>query len=134
MYETPKIDWTSEDYINYEDFNRIINNINTINCLIGYFKNIKILKEDIESINMKTIPFAFFFNEIEESIKELSQNGYLNIEFEEPKTDWISNEPISYKDINRIERNIKILYEYYRYNIDSIPKCGMVLAGEKLLR
>ncbi|HEY4544091.1 MAG TPA: hypothetical protein VIG40_05555 [Tissierellaceae bacterium] len=124
-----KTNWTSSDYLNYTDINNILEKMEYVNNQILEFKDIKVL-DDKARISMKHFPFADFLNDIESDIEKLGENAYLSNNWIELKTDWKVNDPIDFSLMNRLENNLKYLYEYFRNNINEIPYCGNVKAGD----
>lgn len=122
--------FTSNDYYNYYDLNRVeINTLATKDLA-------EVLRGDIslESINfdrdMKSIPFADVLNKVEGNINILGNKLYKPKGWVQPKLDWRYNQPFSYEDANRLERNLLLLYNYAKGNIDKIPYCGAYTCGE----
>lgn len=98
--------YDQNSYLSATDLNRIEENIYTCyNLVFG---------EGVPVTNVRTftdILTAEDLNRIEGSILDmwkLTQDAY-----EKPKTNWKAGDSISYVDLNRIEMNIKAIYETY---------------------
>ena len=104
-----KVDWTKDDYYNYDDLNRIENNTlatkDLIEILMGEF--------EIESSNVERdttyIEFAGSLNRVERNINALKEKFYMPPIWIEPKTYWHYNDPFDYEDANRLENNLHLL-------------------------
>ena len=127
-----KTNWTGSDYLNYTDINNILEKMEYVNNQILEFKDIKVL-DDKTKISMKHFPFADFLNDIESDIEKLGENAYLSDNWIELKTDWKVNDPIDFSLMNRLENNLKYLYEYFRNNINAIAYCGQGYFGEGVI-
>lgn len=131
MWITPKLDWTSDDYYNFEDLNRVERNTEAVAKLIGNFIVLPPLTF-IADRDMKRIEFASSLNRIESNQNELRQR-FTPIRWMENKLDWESNTPFSNKDAQRLEHNLNLLYRHYKGNSELIPFCGVFTCGEELI-
>lgn len=125
--------FTSNDYYNYYDLNRVeLNTLATKDLA-------EILREDIdlENIdfdrNMKAFPFADILNKVERNIDKLGNELYKPKNYINPKLDWAPGMPFSYEDANRLERNLQFLYNYAKGNIDSIKYAGEGFVGKGVI-
>lgn len=125
-----KTDWTSDDYYNFDDLNRVEINCDIVADLVSFFRGIVINIETVTDRDMKSIEFADSLNRIENNIKALAVELNNPSGLIEPKTYWWYNMPFDYTDANRLEHNLKRLYEYVSGNIGYIPYCGMYTCGE----
>lgn len=127
----PKIDWTPNDYYNFEDLNRVENNAEVIAELIGHFDEKPVLIVN-KTRNMKAIEFADSLNRIETNLNLLKTRyeppGWLPV-----KTDWKANDPFNYEDAIRLERNLALLHFYYQGNVDAFRHCGAYICGEEVI-
>lgn len=128
-----KIDWTKDDYYNFEDVNKVENNTIAIKDLTETLRG----EFNIETIDidrdMKSIPFADVINKVEGNINTLGSKLYKPKGWINPVLDWKYNKPFSHDDANRLEQNLLLLYNYAKGNIDKIPYCGMVYIGEGMI-
>lgn len=127
----PKIDWTSNDYYNFEDLNRVENNTEVVEALVKLFASIPKL-EIIKDRDILSIEFADNLNRIENNIDILGKRRELP-GWIPNKLDWEYNQKFSYVDANRLERNLKILYEYYKKNSNMFWYCGTSTCGEEVI-
>lgn len=126
----PKTNWTSQDYYNFEDLNRVENNTEYINELL------KLLEYNIDLVIEKDrdvvrIEFAKNFNRIEGNIDLIKV--YRPKNWIAPKLDWKYDTPFSYVDANRLENNLSVLYNYAKGNIDNFKCCGAYICGEEVI-
>lgn len=130
---TPKIDWNGNDFFNFEDTNRIENNAGVVKDLIAFLEgnfNLEQLKTDR---NMISIEFADSLNRIERTIEKLKNEFYAPIGWQECKTNWKAGDSFSYIDANRLEKNLKILYELAKCTTDNLKYCGTFSCGEEVI-
>ena len=132
-WQQPKTDWNSNDYYNYEDLNRVENNIIAVKDLAEVLRGEINLREINIDRDMKSIPFADVLNRVEENINILGNKLYKPKGWAQPKLDWRYNQPFSYEDANRLERNLLLLYNYAKGNVDKIPFCGQIYVGEEVI-
>lgn len=122
---TPKLDWTSDDFFNYEDLNRIESNSEEVASLIALFGSPPNI-DTVTSRDMKHIEFLSSLQRVDSNIRHLAERykpqGWRDDEM---------NIPIDYRDVNRWEQNLYLLFLYYRGNADAIPCCGMLYCGEE---
>lgn len=125
--------FASNDYYNYYDLNRVEINTLAAKDLTEVLRG-DISLEDIDfDRDMKSIPFADVLNKVEKNINTLGNKLYKPKGWTQPKLDWTYNQPFSYVDANRLERNLLLLYNYAKGNIDNIPHCGMYICGEEVV-
>ena len=130
-WQEPKTDWSSEDYYNFEDLNRVESNTKIVAGLVKLFDRIPDLETNTNR-DMSSIEFAESLNRIENNIKILGERrilpGWIS-----PKMDWEYNQRFSYVDANRLEKNLKLLYEYYKGNSELFKYCGAYTCGEEVI-
>ncbi len=125
--------FTSNDYYNYYDLNRVeINTLATKDLAEVLRGDINLENIDFDR-NMKAFPFADVLNRVEGNINILGNKLYKPKGWTQPKLDWRYNQPFSYEDANRLERNLLLLYNYAKANVDKIPHCGMYTCGEAVV-
>lgn len=127
-----KIDWGPDDYYNAEDFNRVENNtlevVKLINELLG--SDIK-LEPVVTNRNYSSIEFPDSLNRIERNIEKdssLNLNGIVPM-----KTTWKVGDSFSYRDANRLENNLYIIYSLLIKNIGNVPYCGTFNCGSQVI-
>ena len=129
----PKVDWVSNDYFNYVDYNRIINNIRYLRSY-GDKLFSGISKTDLG--DEKTYISMFYareMNNIESSLETLNLETY-NLDIGE-KTEYRANgsTPL-YTEFNRIESAILLLYKTMTSHKEALPRLAFTLGGQKGLK
>ncbi len=130
IWLTPKMDWDSESYHNFEDMNRVENNTETVAYLISLLDEVPSLVI-IKDRNMKSIDFADDYNRIEANIETLGER-YKPEGYRQMKFTWEANDAFSYTDANRYEFNLNLLYLYYLGNTQR-RYCGITVCGEEVI-
>lgn len=126
---TPKTNWSSNDYYNATDLNRVENNIEEIaNMINKYFRSISI--NAIKNRDYTTIEFADSLNRVENNIELLKDNFYTPVPWDIPKTDWKGNNKFDFNDANRLEINLLALFNLVENNINNFRYCGSYVCGE----
>jgi|GEM_PF-5524300 len=131
MWLTPKLNWTSTDFYNFEDLNRVENNTVIVSNLVGYFITLPPLNS-VTNRDMGRIEFADSLNRIESNQDILSQR-FTPVGWIENKLDWISNDSFDFNDARRLEHNLNLLYLHYRGNAEAVPICGVFICGGELI-
>lgn len=129
-WQTPKTDWTPEDFFNYWDYNRIIGNIFFLNRFMRFlFLPFEIIDMGEEK-NHESMIYAREFNVIEENLQTVNNNTY-QFEIGKKKT-WTANRATpTYEDFNRIERACLKLYTQSKADYEALAKLSFTLGGEK---
>ena len=111
MWQEPKTNWTITDSFNFEDYNRIKNNI-------AYLRELaRTLYIDFPYENMgddKTgyadFPYAEEFNSMEDNLESIKDNTFAFYDGDSKK--WYPNNPTpTYEDFNRLESACLKLYD-----------------------
>jgi hypothetical protein len=127
---TPKLDWNENDWINYDDWNRIENNILELkNYLVGIQYNVPTPVSTNTTRNNLSIDFLSSINRIENNLDAirlafLSPSDYL------PKETWIVGKGFDYSDANRLEKNTKSLLDWGMLVYQSFRYCGTFNCGQ----
>lgn len=132
MWQTPKLDWTEDDYYNTEDLNRVENNTVEVSDLIKQTIGTDVnLESSITNRDYSAIDFADSLNRIERNLQKLS---VLNLSgLKALKTTWKVGDPFSYKDAIRLENNTAILYKVLSGNLTNVQCCGTLNCGEEVI-
>lgn len=128
-----KTDWTSQDYYNFEDLNKVENNTIAVKDLVEILRSEVHLGEIDIDRDIKSIPFADALNRVERNINILGNKLYKPKRWIPPKLEWAYDQPFSYEDANRLEYNLLLLYNYAKGNIDSFKYCGLYICGEEVI-
>lgn len=111
---TPKTDWKSTDYFNFEDANKIYANIIAVRQIMIQ-KGIPAAEIPISGYSVSsltTIPYSNTWQALEDNIKVLTRR-HTPIGYKDRDLPWSAESSISFSDINRWENNLKLIYEYY---------------------
>lgn len=129
MWIEPKIDWTANDYYNAEDLNRVESNTKYIaDYLTGLSYKIPELEVKTDR-DITSIDSVSSINRIEENIEAIEDNfitppGYQN------RKNWALGMSYDYRDANRLENNLKLLYEWAFIAKENLVYCGTFACGE----
>ncbi|MEG2412385.1 MAG: hypothetical protein RSA29_10530 [Clostridium sp.] len=122
--------WTSEGIYNPEDLNRVESNIiETLDELKYLCKTAGIGKTKVDR-TYADVEFADSLNRIESNIESLKNQFHEVPGWIPTKNTWRPLEPFSFIDANRLEINIKLLYELIRNAKASIQFCGVIDCGD----
>jgi hypothetical protein len=129
----PKTDWTADDYINYEDYNRWIGNLMAI-----YSLSIRLFPEyTISSLggdkNFTSMIYASEFNRIENTLETINENT-MGFDIGGTKTYYDNGNTPDYEELNRIERAMLLLYNTIYYSIEAMAKLPIKLGDMKGVR
>lgn len=133
MWVEPKINWTTSDFFNSSDYNRIVGNIAHLKDMADkLFKYYNLFKMETEKNNMSLI-YASEINAIEDNIQLINENGY-KIPLSAAKT-WEPGKNVpTAADYNRLESNIACLYKILKANYDALPRISFNLGNSKGIR
>ena len=130
MWQQPKMDWTSVDVYLAADLNRVEQNTQYIRDEIvasGY---------TIPELTYKTdwtqddILFNDDFNRIEGNIKTIADVYFTGAEWEALKINWIPMDSVDYTFANRVEKDLKILYDILNTMRRQYIRFGVCRAGQ----
>lgn len=127
MWIEPKTDWTPEDYYNFEDLDRVENNMEEIATMIGHF-DVPPTLITVTDRTMKRIEFQDSLERVDSNINLLTQR-YKPLGWDQGEL----NTPFDYRDALRWEQNLYLLYFYYSGNIDNFRHCGAYTCGEEVI-
>lgn len=127
-----KTNWTSNDYYNAEDLNRVEANTQFV---AEYLESIDFtipLEEVKAGRDMISIDFISSINRIERNLDSVRSNmitppGY------GPMRVWTNRIGFDYRDANRYERNLELLYKWAHLIFDSYKYCGEFVCGEDVI-
>lgn len=128
----PKTDWTSDDYYNAEDLNRVEANTQYVAEYlesIGYKAPIKDTRIDR---SIESVDFISSINRVESNIEAMKDvfikpPGYLD-----GKT-WVTGKGFNYQDANRYERNLELLHHWGENTEKEYKYCGEIYCGEEVI-
>jgi hypothetical protein len=129
-WTTPVTDWTSSDYYNYGDVNRVEGNTEYVKDLLisaGYSPS---LASIVKTWANTSILFYDDLNRIENNIKALKDCSYEPLNWITPVTDWATLDVFDYNDAIRLESNLYELKTMVDNIISAFLKCGTFKAGQ----
>lgn len=130
---TPKTNWTSDDYYNFEDLNRVESNTQFV---AGYLQSIDYpvqLEEVVNNRTMIDIDFLSSINRVERNIESIRSSmniippGYGAMKI------WPQKTGFSHQDAIRYEKNIELLYLWATRIYESYKYCGTFACGEEVI-
>lgn len=128
----PKTDWTSEDYYNFEDLNRVETNTQFVAeylLSIDYRLKLEEIKTDRE---MNSIDFISSINRVERNIDTIRANMVTPPNYGQMKV-WSNIKGFNFEDANRYERNLELLYKWAQLIFRSYKYCGEFACGEEVI-
>lgn len=129
----PKTDWTSADYFNAEDYNRIIGNINHLKTLAGdLFYGLSNFINERKKTVMSLI-YAREMNDIENALESLNMETY-GLEIGDKQTFKANGSTPLWSEFNRIESAILLLYNTMVVHKDNLPRLDFRLGNQKGIR
>lgn len=133
MWQQPKTDWTSVDVYLAADLNRVENNTKYIRDEVvasGYAVPELTYKTDW---TQEDILFNDDFNRIEGNIKTIADVYFTGLEWEALKNNWVPMDSVGYTFANRVEKNLKILYDILNTMRRQYIRFGVCNAGQARL-
>lgn len=129
----PKTDWTSVDYFNAEDYNRIIGNITHLKALGGdLFSGLSNLSLGEEKAVMSLI-YAREMNNIENALESINLETY-GLGIGDKQTFKANGSTPLWSEFNRIESAILLLYNTMVAHKDNLPRLAYRLGNQKGIR
>lgn len=100
-----KTNWTSEDYYNAEDLNRVESNIKELEQIYQFLNSQFQLSQNVViDRGYNHLEFVESLNRIENLIKEIKDAFVTPPNFIEPKLNWQELNKFDYNDANRLEK------------------------------
>lgn len=128
---TYKTDWTSTDFINFGDWNRIEQNmLDLANFLISIQYNVPV-PSVVTNRTTASIDFLSSINRIESNLTAIQTAfGMTPPNYLANKT-WTVGQGFSFNDANRLENNTQILVTYGDLVQKSFRRCGNFTCGDQ---
>lgn len=124
--------WTSEDYYNADDLNRVEQATLEVS---EWIKNMLAVNVGIDPVvtdrDYSSIIYANDLNRVESNIEKLDVLDKLNLI--DMKTNWQVADAFSYEDANRLEFNLSLLYPLFKVNSENLVYSGEFYAGEEVI-
>jgi|BioPla2DNA2_1021312.scaffolds.fasta_scaffold14384_2 hypothetical protein len=129
VWQEPKTNWSgaSDEFFNVQpDYQRIKGNIEYLYELsLKLFPTYTIY--ELENVTYKSIPYVDFFNNIVYNIDLIANNSVRPLGYQTMRT-YSENMSIwSYKDLNIIENNIKVLKDELQKRYDMLNQLPVML-------
>lgn len=131
VIDSLKRDWTFNDYYNFDDLNRVETATNIVKGIVTTYRGVVVTMTNVMSRTESSIEFADSLNRIEDNIFRLKQTFPPTMVFEDSKLDWEYNAPFDFLDANRLESDLYKMYYHIENNINAIPYCGQITAGQQ---
>ncbi|MCA0754900.1 hypothetical protein KP806_07545 [Paenibacillus sp. N4] len=125
----PKLDWTSDDSINAEDWNRIENNTAEV---VIYLNSIQYAMPVLTTITNRTqahVDYLSSINRIEQNLEAIRSAFMTPVGYPGAVT-WVSGKPFTPEDAIRLEQNVMMLLETGFLVYESFRYCGATTCGE----
>lgn len=128
-----KTNWTSEDFYNAEDLNRVEANIEFIADYLYSIDYPVELGGIVTDRNMMDIDFISSINRVEDNLENIrSKMDIIPPGYGSKKT-WTNRMGFNYEDANRYERNLELLYKWAQLICESYRYCGTFICGEEVI-
>lgn len=90
MWKEPKTDWSESDYFNYEDYNRIKNNIAYLQGVaLTLYADVSMKEMGSDKASYADFPYADEFNSLEDNLESLMNDTFAFADTD--KKMWIDN-------------------------------------------
>lgn len=127
---TPKTDWTTSDYYNAVDVNRVEANTQHIAQLLESVGYTPVLSNVVVDWTIEGIPYLIGINRIESNIEALAEAFITPLGWGTTKN-WSVSNGFDCNDANRLERNLQLINDLLLKAIDNFRYCGTLATGEE---
>lgn len=124
-----KTDWGALDYYNAVDLNRVEANTQYIADYLNILSYLVTLEPIETGRDYKSIAFADELSRVERNIHAVATGFITPSGYEQPKG-WAALAPFDYREANRLERNLQLLYTWATGVVASFKRCGTFICGE----
>ena len=134
MWTTPKTDWSSTDYFNLTDYNRIKNNIAYIRELaLEVFVDFPFEDMGNDKTSYTEYPYAAEFTAMEYNLEYIRENTFLFDDSEYKQ--WYENQRTpNYEDFNRLERACLLFYQGFNSIKENKARLSFRLGAMKAIK
>lgn len=134
MWTTPKTDWSSTDYFNLTDYNRIKNNIAYIRELaLEVFVDFPFEDMGNDKTSYTEYPYADEFTAMEYNLEYIRENTFLFDDSEYKQ--WYENQRTpNYEDFNRLERACLLFYQGFNSIKENKARLSFRLGAMKAIK
>ena len=126
----PKTDWSSNDYFNAEDYNRIIGNLAYLRAYLGGLFNSLTNVSLGEEKSVESLIYAREVNAIEQALETLNKETY-RLAIGEAKEYFANQKTIDYAELNRIEKAVLALLQRVENHKENLTKIAFTLGNQK---
>lgn len=124
-----KTEWVATDTYNADDLNRVEASTDYIAGRLAEAGYPATLGTIDTGRTIERIEFADMLNRVEANIDALHSAFVALPNYQEPK-EWAAGMPFDYRDANRLERNLLLIYTWLINTIDAFKLCGTFACGE----
>lgn len=124
----PKLNWKDTDKYNAADFNRVENNTVEVANRLNDLMYLISLGATNTGRDTSYIDFISSINRIENNI-DIIKNGFLSPPGWQDKKTWSVGMGFDYKDANRLENNLFLLYSWSQIAKDNLIYSGTFNCG-----
>lgn len=140
MWLEPKTDWQvsydsdgnyTGDYFNFDDYNRIKNNVKYLRKLaLVLYLDFKYEEMGDDKFGYSDLPYASEFSLIESNLESIKNNSFAFYSANSKR--WYGNMPtLNYQDLNRIESACLSMYDGLNKQLKSKDKLGIRLGYQR---
>lgn len=129
MWLAPRTNWTAQDYYNAEDLNRVERNTQYIADYLASIGYQATLEQVIFGRHTTSIELADSLSRVERNIDALARAFLMPPGYQAPR-DWAALSSYDYRDANRLEYNLQLLYGWMVAVMASYRRCGTFACGE----
>ncbi len=124
----PKTDWNSNDEYNFDDLNRVENNTAEVAAFLESIQYKVPPLTVVTNRDKKSIDFISSINRVESNIEALKDAFITPPGYQQKKT-WAVGMGFDYRDANRLENNLSLLYEWAIKAKENQVFCGTFACG-----
>ena len=126
----PKTDWVASDFVNSEDYNRIIGNIAYLRAYLADLYSQLTEVSLGEEKTFESLIYAREINAIETALETLNLETY-KFDIGETKEYMANARTLDFVELNRIESAILLLYKTMVAQKEALPRLAFRLGGQK---
>lgn len=127
-WTTPKTNWTANDVYNYGDLNRVENNVSEIASFLQAIQYLVPPLTIVKNRDKTSIDFLNSINRVEGNIEQL-KNVFVTPPGYQNRKIWAVGIGFGFRDANRLENNLSLLYEWAIKAKENQVFCGTFACG-----
>lgn len=124
----PITNWESNDNYNFDDLNRVENNTSYVAAFLRSIQYQIPTQTIVTNRDKTSIDFISGINRVENNIEQL-KNAFVSPPGYQPKKIWTVGIGFNHNDANRLESNLKLLYDWAHLAKDNLRYCGTFVCG-----